>query len=386
MRPLVACVVGTRPEAIKMAPVVRQLERLGGVDVQVIATGQHRELLDRALGDFGLVAGVNLGLMRPGQGLAELLARALEGLAGVWERRRPAMVLAQGDTTTVLAAGLACHSLRVPLGHVEAGLRSGCREAPFPEETNRVLVARLADVHFAPTAGARGNLLAEGIDPGAVVLTGNTVVDALRSLAAEGAGGLPGWGRGRYALATIHRRENHGEPLERVARALGELVGRHPGLGLVVPLHPNPEAGARLRAALGGRERVALVEPLGYREFLGALRGAELVLTDSGGVQEEAAVLGSRVLVLRETTERPEALEEGRSCLVGTDPRAIGEAADRLLAASREVGRSGGRTAFGDGRAAERIAREVARRVGIDPGPMPAGLDAWPGPLLRGAA
>jgi UDP-N-acetylglucosamine 2-epimerase (non-hydrolysing) len=376
MPPTVACVVGTRPEAIKMAPVLCRLGRTSDVTVRLVSTGQHRGLLDHALADFGLTPDFDLDLMRPGQGLADLAARALAGLAGLLATLRPALVLAQGDTTTVLAAALAAYYARIPFGHIEAGLRSGRPDSPFPEETNRVLISRLATLHFAPTPAAARNLRPEGIDARDIHITGNPVVDALRMMEPQ-LPPPPPCARGRYVLATIHRRENHGAPLDRIAAALRTLLGRHEDLSLILPLHPNPSVSNRLRAALEGEPRAHLIDPLGYREFLATLRGAALVLSDSGGVQEEGPALGRRVLVLRETTERPEAVAAGFARVVGTDPRRIVAEAERSLLAGDPPTASGA-TPFGDGRAAERIVRIVLGHLGVDPGPAPRGLDSWP--------
>lgn len=366
-RRTIACVVGTRPEAIKMAPVVARLRVSGaGLDVRLVATGQHRGLLDRALADFGLTADVDLDAMRPGQGLAELTARLLVELGGCFRQLRPDLVLAQGDTTTVLAAALAGTYERVPFGHVEAGLRTGRADAPFPEETNRVLVARLAALHFAPTETARANLLAEGIDPAAIHVTGNPVIDALRRVARH-APPLPvAPATRRFMLVTAHRRESFGAPLRRIAAAVADLVRRNPDLSAVIPVHPNPRARHVLRDILGSCERVHLIEPVGYAEFVALMRSARVVLTDSGGVQEEAPALGTPVVVLREVTERPEAIAAGAARLVGTHRGAIVAAVEALWRATRPPSR-GAVLPFGDGHAAERIARIVAGFLGLDP-------------------
>lgn len=376
MPPMVACVVGTRPEVIKMAPVVASLRRCGRLDVRLVATGQHRELLDTALADFGLWADIDLDLMRPGQGLAELTARTLAGLGERFAHERPALVLAQGDTTTVLAAALAAHYERIPFGHVEAGLRSGRADSPFPEETNRVLVARLAALHFAPTPDAARNLRIEGVDPRSIRVTGNPVVDALRLM--EGRlPAPPSWLPKRYLLATVHRRENQGPPLERIAAALRELLRRHDGLGLVLPLHPNPAVSGPIRRALGGLARVHLVEPLGYPQFLAVLRRAALVLSDSGGVQEEGPALGLRVLILRDTTERPEAVRGGLARLVGTNPERIVAEAERYLAEGLSSAPPPANP-FGDGRAGDRIALAVRHHLGLPSEPDRNPPPPWP--------
>ena len=361
---MVACVVGTRPEAVKMAPVILRLRR-GDLDlaVRIVATGQHRGLLDQALADFGLAADVDLALMRPGQDLPELTARALVALSAAFREDRPDYVLAQGDTTTVFCAALASRYARVPFGHVEAGLRTG-RSTPFPEETNRVLTTHLADLHFAPTESARRNLLREGIDAGAVHVTGNTAIDAL-NLIADRAPPLPVTpATPRFLLVTAHRRENLGAPLAAIAGAVADLVDRHPDLSVVWPVHPNPGVRAAIAEALAGRSRVLLIEPVGYPEFVALMRASFLILTDSGGVQEEAPSLGRPVLVLREATERPEAIEAGAARLVGTDRGGIVAAVEELLARPEVYGRlARAVNPFGDGHAADRIARAVAARM-----------------------
>lgn len=380
MRRIVACVVGTRPEAVKMATVILRLRREApAISCRIIATGQHRGLLDAALGDFGLRADLNLDLMRPGQGLPELTARALTALAGCFETERPDLVLAQGDTTTVLAAALASFYGRIPFGHVEAGLRTGRPLAPFPEERNRVLAGHLAAIHFAPTALARANLLREGIDPTTILVTGNPVIDALQWITPR-IPPLPGrLGPGRFLLVTAHRREHFGAPLREVVAALRDLIGRNPDLNLVLPVHPNPEAGGPLREGLGGMDRVNLVEPVGYPEFVALMKDAALILTDSGGVQEEAPALGTPVLVLRDETERPESIATGSACLVGTDRAAIVAAVERVWrGASPQARPRVGSSPYGDGWASERIVRGALRFLGIEPGPEPEGMPAWP--------
>ncbi len=378
----VVCVVGTRPEAVKMAPVVLRLRRgPPALEVRVVTTGQHRGLLDRALDDFGIASDLDLDLMVPGQGLPELTARALVALSGVFARDRPDLVLAQGDTTTVLSTALACYYNRVPFGHVEAGLRTGRPYAPFPEEKNRVLAGHLADLHFAPTAAGRSNLLREGVDPATVHVTGNTVVDALRTAAGDDRPPPPGTPAGRYVLVTAHRRENFGAPLFEICRALRDLVEGHHDLSVVYPVHPNPAVRDVVHERLGGHDRVHLTEPAGYREFVSLMKRSYLILTDSGGVQEEAAALGKPALVLRDETERPEAVAAGVVRLVG--PRR-----DAIVAAFEEFwGRPGpparpapAANPFGDGWASERIARVLAGRFGLDAGPPPDGFVPTFGP------
>jgi UDP-N-acetylglucosamine 2-epimerase (non-hydrolysing) len=374
VRPVVECVVGTRPEAVKMAPLVLRLRREGTViDTRILATGQHRGLLDQALADFGLRPDADLGLMRPNQGLADLTARALTGLSEHFERARPDLVLAQGDTTTVLATALACHYQRIPFGHVEAGLRTGDPDHPFPEEKNRELADHLAALHFAPTVGARANLEREGIRGAGVQVTGNTVIDALELVVRQEPQLPVRPATARFLLVTAHRRESFGAPLARIVAALGDVLGRHADLSVVFPVHPNPNVREAV-GALAGHPRAQLIEPVSYPSFVALMKASLAILTDSGGVQEEAPSLGKPVLVLREVTERPEAVEAGAVRLVGTDRAAIVAAVEALVGSAD--GGSGARilNPYGDGHASERIARIVAARLGIDLGPWPEGL------------
>ena len=329
---VVACVVGTRPEVVKMAPVVLRLRRAEGLRVRLISTGQHRGLLDQALYDFGLAADRDLGLMRPGQTLAEVTARALTALDDAFAADRPDFVLAQGDTTTVLASALAAYYRKIPFGHVEAGLRTGDPARPFPEEKNRVLAGHLADLHFAPTPRSRLNLLREGISDASIHVTGNTGIDALR-LTLDRPTKLPVEPpTDRMILVTAHRRESFGAPLVEVCEALRDLVERDPTLCAVFPVHPNPAVREAVGATLRGLPRIQLIEPVGYLEFVALMRASFLILTDSGGVQEEGPSLGKPVLVLRDETERPEAVEGGSVRLVGPHRDAIIEAVELLSA------------------------------------------------------
>ena len=373
---VVACVVGTRPEAVKMAPIVRALRRSSGLAVRLVTTGQHRGLLDRALADFDLTADVDLDLMRPDQTLAETTGRALIALSDALGRMSPSLVLAQGDTTTVLAAALASYYLRVPFGHVEAGLRTGHPYRPFPEEKNRALATHLAELHFAPTARARDNLLREGVADGSIFVTGNTVIDALRLTASRPVEPSVRASTPRYLLVTAHRRESQGRPLEEICGALADLVSRHEDLSVVFPVHPNPRVRDVVEPSLGGLERVHLVEPQGYAEFVALMKRSYLILTDSGGVQEEAPALGKPVLVLRDETERPEAVAAGTVQLVGTGREAIRSAVEALLDSPERYRRFATVVnPYGDGWAAERIGRVVLRRLGIVADPLPAGVD-----------
>ena len=361
----IATVIGTRPEAIKLAPVILAARaREDEFEVRIVRTGQHRELVDELLMEFGLEADVDLKVMQPNQDLAHVLSTSVRGLSDLMARDRPDWVIVQGDTTTTLAGALAAFYNRARVGHVEAGLRTGNRFSPFPEETNRQLTTHLADLHFAPTERARRNLLREGVDPTAIVVTGNTVVDVLlrtRALASFDQRRCERGPPSAYILVTAHRRENHGDALLRICAAVRELLESHPRMRAWIPMHPNPRVRQVLTDELGGHARALLSEPLGYTDFVHALEGATLVLTDSGGVQEECAALGKPVLVLREHTERPEAIEAGVARVIGTQSRAIVEAASRLLddpPSREEMARAS--DAFGDGRAAERILAALA--------------------------
>ncbi len=366
----VACIVGTRPEAIKMAPVILALRRDPAFECRVIATAQHREMLDGALGLFGIRPDIDLDAMRPGQSLAGLTARLMTGLDRVLGEEAPDVVLGQGDTTSVLTAALAAFYRGIAFGHVEAGLRTGDMRSPFPEEMNRVVAAHLSRWHFAPTQDAAARLLAEGYAPSSVHVTGNTVIDALlavrEDIAAGGAVLAPAAGTRREILVTVHRRENFGAPLLRICAALERLAAANAGLEIVIPVHPNPNVRAVLEARFAGHPQVRLSPPLGYRDFVAAMMRATLILTDSGGVQEEAPALGRPVLVLRETTERPEAVAAGVAALVGTGTEAIRAAAQRLLddpAAYRRMAQH--RSPYGDGRAASRIADVLREAAGL---------------------
>jgi UDP-N-acetylglucosamine 2-epimerase (non-hydrolysing) len=352
----VDCVVGTRPEAIKMAPVVLRLRSEGsGFSPRLIATGQHGSVVTDALAHFGLQPELDLGALIPGQSLAELSARLLVRLDVAFQQARPRLVLAQGDTTSVFCAAIAAHYQKIPLGHVEAGLRTGRPYAPFPEEKNRVVASHLAAIHFAPTENARNNLLREGIAPDSIHVTGNTVIDALLlTLAKNPTLPLKPPTR-RFILVTAHRRENWSD-MDEIASALAELVTRNSDLGVVFPVHPNPAISDVIARRLGNLDRVRLLAPVAYPQFVALLRSCHLVLTDSGGMQEEAPALGKPVLVMREATERPEAIEAGTAMLVGPRRGAIVQTVETLWrsrAAHERVARVA--NPYGDGQAAERI-------------------------------
>lgn len=383
MRRVVWCVVGTRPEAIKLAPLVARLRREGNrLDTHLIATGQHRELLNRALADFELHADCDLDLMKPGQSLADVLAAGVAGLDRLIADDHPDLIIGQGDTTSVLAAATASFYRRTPFAHVEAGLRTGDRNAPFPEEMNRVLIGRLATLHLAPTHQAVENLLREGVARSSIVLTGNTVVDAIWSLDARSKQLPIEPPTESYVLVTAHRREHQGEHLDRICSALVELTRRRVDLSVILPVHPNPAVRGALTDRLRDRERILLIDPVGYADFVALMRGSRLIVTDSGGVQEEAPAIGKRVLVIRERTERGEGFGTGLVRLVGCDRDALIAAVDALWDRPEETsGRIGpGRFAnpYGDGWASERITRSVLNLLGIEPEPAPAGFhETW---------
>lgn len=369
----VMVVFGTRPEAIKMFPVVQALRALPGIETRVAVTAQHRELLDQALAIAGIVPDVDLDLMQDGQSLDGFMARALTGLGRALDEETPARVIVHGDTLTTVAAALAAHYRKIPVDHVEAGLRSLDVYQPWPEEAHRRLAAVIADQHFAPTESARDALLKENVPAGNIYITGNTVIDALfatiRLIEArpELAAGLDPLARrfsGKRIIAvTTHRRESFGEGMANIARAVAD-VAKRPDVAVIFPVHPNPQVRPAVEIALSGFENVALIRPLNYPHFVRLMGMAELVLTDSGGVQEEAPALGKPVLVMREITERPEGVAAGAALLVGTDHRRIVAEVFRLLDdKAAYAGMALARNPYGDGRAAERIARIVARAV-----------------------
>lgn len=353
----VICIVGTRPEAIKMAPVIQALKKCPQVNCLVLATAQHRDLLDQVLRIFNIQPDIDLNIMRPNQDLTTLTARLLVELGTVFTSEKPDAVLAQGDTTTVMAAALACFYQKIPFGHVEAGLRTGDMLNPFPEEMNRVVAGRLAKWHFAPTESSRQNLLREGFAGQDIHVTGNTVIDALLSVAEYKTELpfrlLPGL---RPVLVTAHRRENFGKPFESICSAVLALVERNKDIQVVYPVHPNPNVKEIAYGMLGNHPRITLCAPLDYLPFVEMMKQAYLILSDSGGVQEEAPALGKPVLVLRHETERPEAVSEGVVKLVGAEYERILEEA-QLLLDDREAYRAMARgvSPYGDGKAAGRI-------------------------------
>lgn len=368
MNKKIICVIGTRPEAIKMAPVILALKHQPWVDVRVLATAQHRQMLDQVLAFFGITADIDLNIMRPNQALTELTARLLLEVDEVLLREKPDVVLVQGDTTTVMAVALACFYHRIPIGHVEAGLRTWDMQNPFPEEANRVIAGKLAKWHFAPTEGSRQNLLREGVLDADILVTGNTVIDALLMTAARDLElGIELDPSKRMVLVTSHRRENFGEPFHNVCRALRTLAERNPDVQFLYPVHPNPNVKDVAEAMLGSIPNFILCAPLDYAPFVAAMKRAYLILTDSGGVQEEAPALGKPVLVLRDETERPEAVELGVVKLVGPNYDRIVSEAQCLLddeVAYRAMAR--GISPYGDGQAAGRIVTTLAAHFAIE--------------------
>lgn len=358
----ILCILGTRPEAIKMAPVVLALKEQPWAQVRVLATAQHRHMLDQVLGFFDIEPDIDLDIMRPNQALTTLTARLLLDLDEVLLAEKPDVVLVQGDTTTVMAAALACFYHRIPVGHVEAGLRTWDMMNPFPEEANRVIAGKLARWHFAPTQTARQNLLREGIPDERIVVTGNTVIDALMLTAQRDVElGVSVEDSRRLVLVTAHRRENFGEPFREICRALHTLAERNPDVTFLYPVHPNPNVKDTAHAMLADRQNIVLCDPLDYAPFVTAMKRSYLIISDSGGVQEEAPALGKPVLVLRDETERPEAVEEGVVKLVGPHYQQIVEETQRLLdsqPAYQEMAR--GVSPYGDGHAAERIVKVLS--------------------------
>ncbi len=358
MKPLVGCLVGTRPECIKMAPVISALRAANFADVVVLSTGQHSQLISQTLSIFGIVPDIDLAVMVPNQTLAGLSARIFDKLDPVLTERKPALMLTQGDTTSVMVAALACFFRQIPVGHVEAGLRTGDLNNPFPEELNRVVAGLVSALHFAPTEGARRNLLAERIDPGRIFVTGNTVIDALLSVTARDLkSAYPVDPSKRLILVTAHRRENFGTPLDNICSALRTLHDRLDGFEFVYPVHPNPNVRKAVMPSLSGLPRLHLIDPVDYLEMAGLLQRSHMVLTDSGGIQEEAPALGKPVLVLRNETERPEAIEAGVARLVGTDTDTIVQEVVRVCTDENVyTAMARGVSPYGDGKAAERIA------------------------------
>ncbi|WP_235456896.1 non-hydrolyzing UDP-N-acetylglucosamine 2-epimerase [Streptomyces olivochromogenes] len=366
-------VLGTRPEAIKLAPVARAMADSPQFEPIVVTTGQHREMLHQMLGLLCVDVRIALDVMRSRQQLSELTARLVGELGEVMREQRPDLVVVQGDTTTALAGALAAFYEKIPVAHVEAGLRTGVIDNPFPEELNRSLIGRIARWHFAPTPAAARHLTEEGVPAEQVFTTGNTVIDNLLWVLAEGTGTSAFRTDAKRILVTLHRRENQGERMRGMGRALTRLAGRG-DVEIVLPLHKSPAVRDVLLPELDGHAGISLVEPLDYLDFAATLAECDLVLTDSGGIQEEAPSLSKPALVLRTTTERPEAVEVGAARLIGTDPEAIVTWAERLLDDPAEYRRmAGAGNPFGDGRATTRVLAQLAEDFAAD---VPVGLTA----------
>jgi UDP-N-acetylglucosamine 2-epimerase (non-hydrolysing) len=357
----VAVVFGTRPDAVKMAPVVHRMAADKAFNCITIVTAQHREMLDEVLDLFEIKPAYDLEVMTEGQTLTDVTTRVLERMSSVLEDAKPDVVLVHGDTTTSTASALAAYYQKLPVGHVEAGLRTDTIYEPFPEEMNRRMTGVIATHHFAPTPTAKANLLAEGKKPEAIVVTGNTVIDAFLWVNARlQPGDVPEVGTPRMLFVEAHRRENLGEPLAQICRALKAVVETHPDLTIVWPVHPNPAVVEVVRRVLDGVSRVRLVQPMSYRRLVAAIGRATLVATDSGGLQEEAPCLGRPVLVLRRVTERPEGIIAGTLRLVGTDEHAVARQLNELLddrAAYDHMAKAS--NPYGDGKAAARIAQSL---------------------------
>ena len=367
-------VFGTRPEAIKMCPLVLEMQKYPDFIEPIVAvTAQHREMLDQVLQLFAIKPDYDLNIMTAGQTLYDVTGRALAGLKDVLAEAQPDMVLVHGDTTTTFVGALASFYAQIPVGHVEAGLRTGNKFSPYPEEMNRKLTGAIADIHFAPTSTSKNNLLKENIDPAAIVVTGNTVIDALQTtvkadyrftdsgLQKALAGGK------RLILVTTHRRENLGEPMRHVYQALRKVLENHPDVEAIFPVHKNPKVREIVDEELGKLAQVHLIEPLDYEPFANLMAKVDIVLTDSGGIQEEAPALGKPVLVLRDTTERPEAVDAGTVKLVGTAYDDVLRETSLLLVDSKYYqSMAEAANPYGDGRACERIIRKILHENGYD--------------------
>ena len=371
MRQVVMTIIGTRPEAIKLVPVVLELQsRPNEFESVVCVTGQHREMLDQVLNAFDVKADHDLNLMAPNQSLGQVTARAVSGLDEVYGIVKPDVALVQGDTTTAFCGALVGHYHQVKLGHVEAGLRTGNKFSPFPEEINRRLVGRLADLHFPPTEHSKQALLEEGVDPSTIFVTGNTVIDTLlltrdrvTTQTPPEANSINEMAQGkRVVLVTGHRRESHGQGFENICNAIRNVADTHHDVVFIYPVHLNPNVQKPVQRILGNHERIHLIQPLSYEPFVWLLNKADIVLTDSGGVQEEAPSFGKPVLVMRDTTERPEGVTAGNAKLVGTSQEKIESELNQLLTDPRAyAAMSNAKNPYGDGTASKQIANALAQ-------------------------
>lgn len=361
----VLSVFGTRPETIKMAPLVKELEKREEIESIICVTAQHREMLDQVLEAFSIVPDYDLDIMKKGQTLNDITTRVTEGMGELLEKIKPDIVLVHGDTTTAFASALAAFYGHFDIGHVEAGLRTGNKYSPFPEEINRQFIGLVADMNFAPTEKAKNNLLSEGKDPSSIFVTGNTAIDALKLTVREDYSDevTEFAGDSRLIVLTAHRRENLGEPMHRMFRAIRRITEKHPDVKVVYPVHLNPAVREAAKEEFGGCDRIRLIEPLEVVEFHNVLAKSYLILTDSGGIQEEAPSLGKPVIVLRDTTERPEGVEAGTLKLAGTDEEVIFDMIDTLLSDKADYDRMAHATnPYGDGEASRRIADAIIER------------------------
>lgn len=384
----VMAIFGTRPEAIKMAPVIAELSKYSDeIELRVVVTAQHRSMLDQVLDIFMIKPDYDLDIMLPGQSLTEITVRTLSRLERVMQEERPDLVLVQGDTTTAFVGGLASFYLKIPIGHIEAGLRTSDKYNPYPEELNRHLIDAMSDICFAPTLTARHALLHEGTPEDRILVTGNTVIDALLVTASQNRGftlpalkEIPFGPARKTVLVTSHRRENLGAPLEGICFALRELLLSREDLQIVFPVHLNPQVRSTVWSVLADIDRAWLIDPLDYVDFVQVMMRSHIVVTDSGGVQEEAPALGAPVLVIRTTTERPEAIEAGTAQLIGTDPGNIISAVSLLLDDSVEYARmQHAVNPYGDGLAARRTVHAIRHFFGLVPGlPVPFGEQRLP--------
>ncbi|MBM6583910.1 UDP-N-acetylglucosamine 2-epimerase (non-hydrolyzing) [Microvirga sp. BT689] len=369
----IAVFVGTRPEGVKMAPVVQALRQASGVRCTLVSTGQHQEMLQRALADFNLEADIDLAVMQPNQTLASLSSRLFARVDETLETLRPDWVLVQGDTTTVMVAALAAFYRRIPVGHVEAGLRSHDMYAPFPEELNRRVAGLVTELHFAPTQGAADHLLQERVKPEHILVTGNTGIDALLQTAASVRATPPQMAaeiarflekHPKFILITGHRRENFGEGFDSICRAITRLADAFPDVGFLYPVHLNPRVRGPVFEIIQGRDNVLLTDPQEYRGFIHLMDRAHLLLSDSGGVQEEAPSLGKPVLVMRDVTERPEGITAGCAELVGSSAERIYERVTALLTDADLYNRMArAQNPYGDGQASQRIVKALTGRM-----------------------
>lgn len=361
----VLSVFGTRPETIKMAPLVKELEKREEIESIICVTAQHREMLDQVLEAFSIVPDYDLDIMKKGQTLNDITTRVTEGMGELLEKIKPDIVLVHGDTTTAFASALAAFYGHFDIGHVEAGLRTGNKYSPFPEEINRQFIGLVADMNFAPTEKAKNNLLSEGKDPSSIFVTGNTAIDALKLTVREDYSDevTEFAGDSRLIVLTAHRRENLGEPMHRMFRAIRRITEKHPDVKVVYPVHLNPAVREAAKEEFGGCDRIRLIEPLEVVEFHNVLAKSYLILTDSGGIQEEAPSLGKPVIVLRDTTERPEGVEAGTLKLAGTDEEVIFDMIDTLLSDKADYDRMAhAANPYGDGEASRRIADAIIER------------------------